>query len=373
MNPINNSMDSLLSKILASGGTSDFYSFSNADGKQWIMPIDKLRLAMNLYQPSSIKGIFLKRWLPLLHHFHLVRKVLHIKESHYKLNPKIFHLLCELFDVSFFDFAIFGGTPSARQKITIQISIRNNILGYCKLSNHPEVEKLFIKEKKHLDFLSRRGVQNIPRILYCDQIDNMCLLVQTTRKTCHSKVLHKWSNLHQLYLDEITQKTLVHLDFLQTDFYKEIAYLKTIAGNYPNKDQSLILEAISFINEYYKGQTSYCCFHADFTPWNMFVEKNQLFVFDFEYAKYSFPPYMDRLHFILQILILEKKYSTNEMIEYLDKITERLEEQNIVFPVTLIAYLIHMLSLYSKLNNGCMDINDNGYVTWMNLIRHYLK
>ena len=33
-----------------------FYRLMNGDGKVWLMPARNMRVAMNLYQPSGIKG-----------------------------------------------------------------------------------------------------------------------------------------------------------------------------------------------------------------------------------------------------------------------------------------------------------------------------
>ena len=37
----------LLSSILKQGGGNTFYTFSNADGKRWIMPAKHMQTAMN--------------------------------------------------------------------------------------------------------------------------------------------------------------------------------------------------------------------------------------------------------------------------------------------------------------------------------------
>lgn len=39
-----------------------FYKLVNGDGKVWLMPARNMRIAMNLYQPSGIKGKLLKHF-----------------------------------------------------------------------------------------------------------------------------------------------------------------------------------------------------------------------------------------------------------------------------------------------------------------------
>ena len=47
-------------------------------------------------------------------------------------------------------------------------------------------------------------------------------------------------------------------------------------------------------------EVEYSAYHADFTPWNMTIEDNRLFVFDWEYGRLSYPPMLDRYHFFIQ-------------------------------------------------------------------------
>ena len=57
--------------------------------------------------------------------------------------------------------------------------------------------------------------------------------------------------------------------------------------------------------------------HGDFTPWNMFVEKNRLFVFDFEYAAKSYPPGLDRYHFFTQTAVFERKWGVDDIMAFM--------------------------------------------------------
>ena len=64
----------ILNNILDFTGGEKFYRFGNADGKYWIVPARSMRTALNLYQPSGIKGKLVKALLPFLHWMTPVRK-----------------------------------------------------------------------------------------------------------------------------------------------------------------------------------------------------------------------------------------------------------------------------------------------------------
>ena len=122
----------ILEKILDFSCGEKFYRFGNSDGKYWIMPAQNMRVAMNLYQPSGIKGKMVKLLLPLLHWIPPVRKVIKAQTMHCYLNSELHGLLRRTFGVQDIEFAIFEGTPSVHQKITMQLSCNDRILGYCK-------------------------------------------------------------------------------------------------------------------------------------------------------------------------------------------------------------------------------------------------
>ena len=57
--------------------------------------------------------------------------------------------------------------------------------------------------------------------------------------------------------------------------------------------------------------------HGDFTPWNVCYNKDDLFVFDFEYAQKDFPVAMDVFHYLTQVGILMKNAGAEEIFQNL--------------------------------------------------------
>lgn len=358
-----------LQAILTFGQGETFLSFANADGKRWLMPERGMRTAMLLYQPSGWKGKGLKRVLPGFYWNPWVRGVLHAERLRLSLSEELRKLLEHTLGEAGLEFAVFCGTPSARQKITIQVSKRKRILGYCKITQSEAIYDLFERENKMLSALSQYGIPNIPKPLYCGQLGKVYIFVQTTYKTRQSKVVHIWTAQHEYFLNLLSQRTRRELSFKATDFYRELVELSDMLDLQPKDDKALFERAISILEVHYASIKEYACFHGDFTPWNMFFEKDLLCVFDFEYAQESFPPGLDKLHYLLQVWIIEKKLNSEQIFSRL----EDLRGGNQIELLSVIAYLMHILAFYIKLYQGYFNPNDNGYVIWTQLLNKYVK
>ena len=280
----------------------------NSDGKVWCIPDDNCSLALQLYQPSSINGKLLKSCFPVFKRFSFIRHLLGISVHKYGIQPFLFDFLCKLYKVKNVEIALFCGTPSVHQKITMQVTDGSKILGYCKISDKEEVKALFQHKESILKTLYDEGITNIPQCLYNGVLqDETHIFVQTSTKTKNSKVLHQLSAIHWNFLNHLHQKTKKSLPFEESDFYQALQLLKGNLSRCPSVDIAGVTLAITRAEEFYKGkQVEFSFYHSDFTPWNMFVEKSALFVFDWEYAKRTFPPFLDAFHFFTQVCIFEQ-------------------------------------------------------------------
>lgn len=314
-------MHFLLNKLLYLGAGKSFYTFSNADGKVWMMPVKNMRVAMNLYQPSGIKGKLLKQFFPCLHNIRLVRTVIKAERTTCELQEDLRNLLCRVFRTADLEFAVFCGTPCVHQKITIQLSNSRQILGYCKVVDNEEIAELFQREAEILQRLEKQGLKGIPHCLYCGKTNKgIYLFVQSTIKTQQSQVQHEWGDLHEAFIDELRRRSKQTVVFEESDYYHTLHELQNHLDWLPSiTDRELIERVIDRIMEIHHGkQVKFSAYHADFTPWNMFVEKGKLFVFDWEYARLSYPNGLDRYHFFTQTAIFEKHWSASEIIDYME-------------------------------------------------------
>ena len=356
----------MLHKIITTNKGERFYRFSNADGKAWAVPVKNMRVAFGLYQPSGIKGKVVKALLPLLHHISAVRKAVKADTLHCSLKKELNDLLCKLFGVQEIEFAIFEGTPCVHQKITMQLSSGNKILGYCKASDNSNILALFEKEYHTLQHLAGKGVTGIPTALYCGTLSNgVHVFVQNTIKSAQSKVPHNRGALHEKFLASLHEKTKQALLFEESDYYHIIHALREHIDWLPaNTDKQAVARAIDEITAKHIGKkVEYSACHSDFTPWNMFVEKGELFVFDFEYASLTCPPGLDAVHFAMQTAVFEKHLRKEEIASMLLHKFDR---------DAIIMYLLDIISRFTLREKGPVNGDTHLFAIWGYLLKTIL-
>lgn len=360
-----------LDKILDLAGSDKFCRFGNADGKYWIMPVRRMRTAMNLYQPSGIKGKMVKSLLPLLHWLPPVRKAIHAELLNCSLKEELRTLLCKVFDTEELEFSIFEGTPSVHQKITMQLSCGSRILGYCKLSESNDIKGLFEKESRILRQLAESGITDIPRALYCGTLTSGAhLFVQSTAKTASSKVIHEWGTLQEKFLEELRENTTQVMLFEDSDFCRTLEALESHIDWLPrNIESKYIKHAIETLRKELTGRSmELSAYHGDFTPWNMFVENGRLFVFDFEYAAKSYPHGLDKYHFFSQTAYFEKGWQAEEIISYMNR-----DEGTWIDKQHYSMYLLDMISRFTTREGKKVEGSETAlFAFWSNLL-HFMQ
>lgn len=363
-------------RFLLPGEGRIYYKFSNTDGKTWLIPRRNMAVAMCLYQPSSGKGKLLKRGLPYLHGVKLVRDLLHIESGNYVLSPWLQTLLEQAFGEKGLDFSVFGGTPCVHQKITIQLSKGKRILGYCKVTDTDEISRIFAREQALLDLLEEKGVSRIPRCLYCGSpADGISLFVQTTTKNFHSGTDHELCEREENFLKELHEKTKRSLPFEQTEFCEDIRSLREYPDSFAAPDFAVIEKGMRLVMSRFQGrEVEFSCYHADFTPWNMYVEQGALFVFDFEYAKCSYPPFLDYFHFFTQTAILEKHLLTEQIWVLYRKERENMHRFIQDTDFAYVCYLLGVMAHYVKREKGIYNDTVSRFMkTGIGLLDHLCR
>ena len=338
----------MLNKIITNNNEGAFLRFGNTDRKHWVVPVKNMQVALNLYQPSGIKGKLVKALLPFLYWLSPVRKAIKAESLNCTLQDELKKLLKDIFGSENLEFSIFEGTPCVHQKTTIQLSRGKEILGYCKASDNKEILSLFEKESALLRTLEEKGVTGIPRALFCGTLSNgLHIFVQSTTKTTHSKVVHQWGALQEGFLATLHEKTKQSILFEKSDYYKTLTALQEHIDWLPaTADRVVIATTIARVLAKYRGkEVKFSAYHGDFTPWNMFVEGKELFVFDFEYAALTYPAGLDRYHFELQTANFEKRMTAEEQIDYL-KACNWVEREKLVM------YLLDIISRFTVREKG---------------------
>ena len=368
MNEISNSLLEVSSRTKGEGW-EPYYLITNQNGKQWMFPTRHLRVSMELYQPSGQKGILLKKLFPYLHRIKNVRKRIGVKTVGVRLSASLQDLLLRVFETSDIQISYFGGSPGPRQKVTLQIFRGNMILGYLKYSNYEEINQLFLHEIEILEELREKEVTDVPKVLYHGKIGDMYVYIQSSSKTLQSTSVKRLTSLHIGFVKSLCEKTMVSLPFEQTGMKRDIDYLLSIWKNLPEQTTSVLSNAIATIQAHYQDNIPSCFIHGDFTPWNLYVERERVHAFDFEYAEYGYPPFFDLVHFILQIEILVKRANAETAFAGLEKEKNRIPTADVDY--LIMVYLLRMFAHYNRLFMGKFSAEDRGYRIWIELLKQY--
>ena len=360
-----------LEKIVYGRQCDRFFRITNAEGKMWLLPLRNIRMAMELYQPSGYRGKILKCLLPLLSYVQFLSRYCHTELTEASIEDSLLKVFQRVFANKNIEYSIFFGSPGPRQKITIQIYNENTILGYAKISDNLDVVSSFYQEMSFLQYLSEKGIKNIPSILFCEKLDDYFVFIQTTCKTIHSTVFHKITPFHIDFAKEIYEKTKTKIPFVETGLYNDLRYLESILDNIATNDREILRNGINSIVTYYHGDVEFGAIHGDFTPWNSYFESGELFTFDYEYGAMGYPAYMDIIHFELQIDILVKNLTIEEAFVDLQNVGLKIPVRDI--KPLVISYLLRVFSLYSRLFCGNFSPQDRSYKMWIGLIDKYNK
>lgn len=242
--------------------------------------------------------------------------------------------------------AFFLGTPGTHQKMTIQAFSNDKILGYCKVSSNTEIVDIFRKEKEVLDYLRDKDVNNIPNCLFLGQVDREnFIFVQSTCKNKYAKTYHCIREQHIAFLDNVRRHTEIHCDFLESDYYKTLCSFEKYLSYFPGEISNYKIKCIVYeVQNYLKKVQSYSFYHGDFTPWNTFFIRDGLYVFDFEYAKITYPPMIDLFHFFTQVHIYEMKETSDAIFEEYKRLFIEGPYRDL-FPSPTMFYMMYLIDI----------------------------
>lgn len=146
------------------------------------------------------------------------------------------------------------------------------------------------------------------------------------------------------FLSQLADKTCISISFEQTEMFSWLKRLDELGccGN------TTVRYALKLVMEFYsiKQETTFSAYHSDFTPWNMFVEDEKLFVFDWEYAGRTYIPHLDIVHHIVQSSMFTHHPSARELYDRLFRENNAL--MDLYFENPKIAVLCYLLDIFAK-------------------------
>ena len=349
----------ILNKILTIGKGTPYICLENTVGQKWYFPFRRMRAYMSLFQPSSLRGNIVALVLPYLKFFTFLLHYINASAVRLQFDDVFVGIVENTFGKKDISFSIFCGSPGKHQKPTIMILSGKQYLGYCKITDNPEIIHLFREEQRSLDFLKSNGVEHIPSIIFCAPLlksQNVWIQLQTTERK-HKVELVAFSDIRVIeFVRQMMANTKVLIEYEDSDFSKAKDNLKHLLSLLNKGWIPFIREKIEEVERRLKSKSHpYSAYHGDFTPWNSFAVEDHLFVFDFEYFKKTYPLYADFFHYFTQDQIYDKYADAKQIVDeyYQLKQTILCDVPNCDF--LYMCYILGIMEFYLNRDRGFLN------------------
>lgn len=268
------------------------------------------------------------------------------------------------------EMAIFTGTVGLNRKAVAVICQDGKASHFVKIPVSGKSVNLVKFEYDHLKTLSGYDFKFL-------QIPDASLLGNGVKVSSISQkdvlAATKFSYAHERALRELYSNTVSKNIFYKTSVYQEVVErIDKLKGRVKCKDYQLCIMKVErlmynlkvlfhSLNSDRIVPVAYA--HGDFTPWNMFVSKNQLGVFDWELANKEQRLLFDAFHFIFQSNILILRQSFCQIKIKIHKLKDSLfvadleERFQIDFQECYRWYLVYNCSYYLQLYLDQKDLH----------------
>jgi thymidylate kinase len=321
---------------------------------RWLIPsLNKQPFYLSFYNQQSLKAKLYAKSSSLLFALGL-KKVLMSGSFTLFVNETSTLLINDyLKHTSYTSYSVFMGTKGPNRKISIGIVNKQEVTHFLKLGTSIHSIVSIQHEKKAYKKISKLNLQSciLPNV---KETSKVSLIQINNLQEKGSKRLGQLSIQHLDVQKELYEKTLRH-SFLDNDkSYEEhiSIQLKLLRKDNRFSNSSLMINRIKELYETLdKDLLMTSLAHGDFTPWNMFLNKDKLAVYDWELCKRA-PLLFDVFHFIYQNEILVKKGDFKSIQHQLKVTFSKPEYQQIINKYSIDIntyhkwYLIENISTY---------------------------
>ena len=174
----------LLNCIFASDDGGGRYLVFNQNENTWILPADKLKLAIEMCQPYSKKDQKRRDLILTVKDVGFALRKMGVETVNLLLQPQLKEYIDGLVGTENYYVAAYMGDISSElnQKVTLQIFTNEKILCYLRISNSSEVINVMKHEIDMIDFLHEKEVANIPEIIDASIIGDLHIFAQKSEK-----------------------------------------------------------------------------------------------------------------------------------------------------------------------------------------------
>lgn len=362
---VQNSLDKLLS-----------YSYiTNPDQTiRWLYP-SKLKTPtfLNFYSSSTLRAKIFIIAIKILFTLKLSKL---IRSDEVCLSVHEGSILQRILDkYSGYSHSIFTGTVGKNRKIIVELNNGCKSLVFAKVAISNTSKDLIQNEFHVLSKLKCENLTSIyvPTVLAYSEKE---LLEISNIKPKKCKQPSKLTDVQIVALTQINSINHKYVQWKDMQAKFEIESLienlkvKVIVDNGLDRQRiDSYLEKISLLHKIINNETSLSCglAHGDFTPWNMYVNHEKLYIYDWELSKENMPVLFDLFHYIFQSEVMIKRsdyaYVKNEIGRVLGLISTKqlIRKFDVDININFIFYLIYISSYYIDIYSEQKELHTQAF------------
>lgn len=248
----------------------------------------------------------------------------------------------------FFNSVVFNGTKGVTRKLTILKNIEDKDY-FIKHSLNDKSSDLINNEYNILKYLHSQKLDefHLPKIEPIYYINNLCLFHQNSILDKSRKDNGNFSKLHLKFIVRFFNLNNKCEKFENHKTFKYLISHPKIS----DKDCNMLHQ---LKNKNLHSNVS----HGDFTSWNLYINKDKLAIFDWEYGNVNSIAFYDFFHYIIQTQILLKHNDSKSIHKLiLNKSDNLLKETGVSFNDFVIYYYIYLLKIFFEYTDQLDDYN----------------
>lgn len=260
------------------------------------------------------------------------------------------------------NFSIFTGSPGPHRKAVIALHKKNETTHFIKFPLTESAELLVKNEWDHLRCLNRFQFKNIeiPQAV----LPEKGIKVSNIRPQQINALNTSLQNVHFSAVLELHERTAQTRLLFEIPFWNQslddifflVANTDSSAFSQSTKVRQLIGKLYE-VSQQFDEETNLAIAysHGDFTPWNMFLGKDRIHLFDWEMAALHRPMLYDLFHFIFQSQVVIKRNNFRKVAEAVDNMRKHpavrklIGKYDIDFDLHYQLYLLFNCSYFLKL------------------------
>ncbi len=325
---------------------------------RWIFPkTNRHALHLDLYNASGWKAKLYRSLSQLC--FRLGAASVLYSGTFYLQSKSEVVFFQNLQDLDYEGFAIFTGTVSTTRKAIVALSRQGETNYFVKLPIAVGARQLLNNEQKSLKAVAKLSLKkmSVPQVHTL-----LCGIAQENSQPIDAWNSTYWQRKHAKALDELYEHSnrrvrmeeIAVMEKIELELEQLIADLNSMPPSSLSKKMNLLM--ISQLRVWRKLPKSQYLpvaqSHGDFTPWNMYLSKEGLYLYDWELAQSEMPLLFDAFHFIFQTGILIHRHSWDKIkkqIQALEKsemVQKWIAEFQLDFNLHLQFYLLYITANY---------------------------